>query len=91
MDFKLVATRLAIYFPISGAEVRPGDSIPAALKKLGTSEASPMMKSSTEECARNPLKEVMTILAGSEVTLSLAFAIMSSRPALVVVTSVLED
>ena len=45
---------------MAGAEVRPGDSMPATSKKPGAPLASPMMKSPVSGVERSPAKEVMT-------------------------------
>ena len=59
------ATCAASHSPIAGAEVRPGDSTPTALKKPGASGASPRMKSPTVvSCARSPENSVITLPSG---------------------------
>ena len=60
------ATCPAIQTPIAGADVRPGDSTPTALKNPGASGASPRMKSPTVvSWARSPENSVMTLSSGS--------------------------
>ena len=60
------ATCSARNSPIAGADVRPGDSTPSALKKPGTPSGSPSTKSLTVvSCARMPLKFLMAARTGS--------------------------
>ena len=59
-NFSLDAIISTRYSPIAGAEERPGDSMPAALKNPGASSASPRMKSPLISWARSPAKLVIT-------------------------------
>ena len=62
------ATCVATISPMAGAEERPGDSIPAALKKPSASSASPITKSPPISWARSPAKDVMTWRRGTFLT-----------------------
>ena len=68
--------------------LRPGLSMPVALKKQGASSASPMMKSPESSWARRPQKEVITFLKGmEEVVLRASFEMNSRSSAVVAVSS----
>ena len=78
LAFSFSATFSASHWPIAGALESPGDSIPAASKKPGASEISPITKSSPSSWARSPAKEVITWRNGMPFTLSDARLIRES-------------
>ena len=69
---------------MAGALERPGESMPAALKKPGASAASPRTKSPFSSQARRPEKEVIAMFRGMRDALSLAFSITCESPTAVV-------
>ena len=78
--------------PIAGADVRPGDSTPTALKKHGASAASPRMKSPTVvSCARIPENSAITLPSGRSGYVRRAPALTFSSPAYVVALSSLSS
>ena len=74
----------AIYSPIAGDAVSPGDSMPAASKKPWQSSASLRIKSPPASCALSPANEVMTCLVGICSAERPAFSSTVSSPSAVV-------
>ena len=85
------ASSEATYCAIAGAAERPGDSMPATLKKRSFFLLGSMMKSSLSQCALRPAKEVITSLVVRQGTDFLAATRISERAAEVVETSVLSS
>ena len=77
-------TASAMCLPMAGAQVSPGDSMPAASKNPGAPSGCPKMKSPCSSWARSPAKDVITCLAGSALTLSPARFSTSCSPCPVV-------
>ena len=72
--------------PIAGAQVNPGDSMPATSINPFASSASSMTKSPPSSWARSPAKEVITFPIGRDGTLKAPFFKTSSNPMPVVLT-----
>ena len=58
----------AMYSPIAGQAVSPGDSIPTQSKKPGQPSASSRINSPPSSCARRPEKPVITCFNGKPLT-----------------------
>ena len=81
----LVATSCAKSTPIAGADVKPGDSTPNALKKPCASGASPRTKSClVVSCARMPLNVVIALRNGIYVQMRVERRRILSKPNAVV-------
>ena len=85
------ATSRAIRRATAGADVRPGESKQATLKKPGASGASPSTKSPSAQLARSPAKFVTRPRVPTPAHVLRAASLTKERPSAVVDTSVLEN
>ena len=83
--------RRAIRRATAGADVRPGESKQATLKKPGASGASPSTKSPSAQLARSPAKFVTRPRVPTPAHVLRAASLTKERPSAVVDTSVLEN